>query len=66
MLLDSQVYHYHVFCTESYHKYVRGELDLLYAYLNDILMFFLKIFGMMIGGVIIFMIAFKLIFGKKQ
>ncbi len=34
--------------------------------LNDILMFFLKIFGMMIGGVIIFMIVFKVLFGKKM
>lgn len=34
--------------------------------LNDILMFFLKIFGMMVGGVIIFMIAFKVIFGGKK
>ena len=34
--------------------------------LNDILMFFLKIFGMMVGGVIIFMIAFKVLFGKKE
>ena len=34
--------------------------------LNDILMFFLKIFGMMVGGVIIFMIAFKVLFGKKS
>jgi len=33
--------------------------------LNDILMFFLKIFGMMVGGVIVFMIAFKVLFGKK-
>ena len=33
---------------------------------NDILMFFLKIFGMMVGGVIIFMIAFKVLFGKKE
>ncbi|MBL1141602.1 MAG: Vps62-related protein [Proteobacteria bacterium] len=34
--------------------------------LNDIMMFFLKVFGMMIGGVIIFMIAFKVLFGKKK
>jgi hypothetical protein len=34
--------------------------------LNDIMMFFLKIFGMMVGGVIIFMIAFKVLFGKKK
>ncbi len=34
--------------------------------LNDIMMFFLKIFGMMVGGVIVFMIAFKVIFGKKK
>lgn len=33
--------------------------------LNDLLTFFLKIFGLMIGGVIIFMIAFKVLFGKK-
>lgn len=33
--------------------------------LDDILMFFLKVFGMMVGGVIVFMIAFKVLFGKK-
>ncbi len=34
--------------------------------LNDIMMFFLKIFGIMVGGVIVFMIAFKALFGKKK
>jgi DNA segregation ATPase FtsK/SpoIIIE-like protein len=34
--------------------------------LDDIMMFFMKVFGMMIGGVIIFMIAFKVLFGKKD
>ena len=33
--------------------------------LNDILMFFVKIFGMMLVGVIILMIAIKVLFGKK-
>jgi VPS62-like protein len=34
--------------------------------LDDIMNFFLKVFGMMIGGVIIFMIAFKVLFGKRK
>ncbi len=34
--------------------------------LNDILMFFAKVFGMMVGGVIIFLIIFKVLFGKKK
>lgn len=34
--------------------------------LNDLLMFFMKVLGMMIGGVIVFMIAFKILFGKKS
>ena len=34
--------------------------------LNHLIMFFVKIFGLMLGGVIIFMIAFKVLFGKKS
>ncbi len=34
--------------------------------LSDILLFFLKVFGIMVGGVIVFMIAFKALFGKKK
>jgi VPS62-like protein len=34
--------------------------------LSDILMFFVKIFGTMLGGVIVFIVAFKVLFGKKK
>jgi Skp family chaperone for outer membrane proteins len=34
--------------------------------LNDILMFFVKVFGIMVGGVVIFLIAFKVLFGKNK
>jgi VPS62-like protein len=33
--------------------------------LNDILMFFVKVFGIMVGGVIVFIMAFKVLFSKK-
>jgi VPS62-like protein len=34
--------------------------------LDDIMMFFVKVFAMMVGGVIIFLVAFKVLFGKKK
>ncbi|GEM_PF-2688624 len=34
--------------------------------LSDILMFFVKVFAMMVGGVIVFIVAFKVLFGKKK
>jgi Vacuolar protein sorting-associated protein 62 len=34
--------------------------------LNDLLMFFLKVFGILVGGVVVFVVAFKLLFGSKK